>query len=71
MNAVVRIVRSVATLCMWFEAWIIDGLGVRGLATLARVLSYPVRLLEWGLVQWYALFMVAALVGCGAYYVWK
>ena len=25
------------------------------------MLSYPVRLLEWGLVQWYALVMVLGL----------
>ncbi len=56
---------------MWFDSWIIDGLGVNGLATFARVLSYPVRLLEWGLVQWYALVMVVSLLGCSVYYVWK
>ena len=27
------------------------------------MLSYPVRLLQWGLVQWYALVMVIGLVG--------
>ena len=27
------------------------------------MLSYPARLLEWGLVQWYALVMTAGLVG--------
>ena len=29
------------------------------------------RLFEWGLVQWYALVMVAGLLGFGVYYVWK
>jgi hypothetical protein len=33
--------------------------------------SYLARLFEWGLVQWYALVMVAGLVGFGVYYVWK
>ncbi len=71
MNVVAGIVRVAATFCMWFDSWIIDGLGVNGLATFARVLSYPVRLLEWGLVQWYALVMVVSLLGCSVYYVWK
>jgi hypothetical protein len=35
------------------------------------MLSYPARLLEWGLVQWYALVMVAGLLGFGLYCVWK
>ena len=32
--------------------------------------SYPARILQWGLVQWYALVMVAGLVGFMFYYVW-
>jgi hypothetical protein len=28
-------------------------------------------LLEWGLVQWYALVMVLGLVGFVAYYAWR
>jgi hypothetical protein len=35
------------------------------------MISYPARLFEWGLVQWYALVMIASLLGCGVYYVWK
>ena len=37
---------------------------------LARMLSYPARLFEWGLVQWYALVMTAGLVGFVFYYVY-
>ncbi len=70
-RGVVRIILFAAMLCAWFDSWIIDGLGVNGLATFARVLSYPARLLEWGLIQWYALVIVASLLGCGVYYVWK
>jgi len=40
-------------------------------AILARMMSYPARLFEWGLVQWYALVMVTGLVGFAVYYVWK
>jgi hypothetical protein len=70
-TSVFRIVRFLATLCVWFDAWAIDGLAVDGLATLARVLSYPVRLLEWGLVQWYALVMVSGLLAGGVFCMWK
>jgi NADH-quinone oxidoreductase subunit L len=63
--------RAVATLSTWWDKWIIDGVGVNGPAILARMISYPARLFEWGLVQWYALVMVAGLLGLGFYYVWK
>ena len=55
--------RAVATISTWWDKWIIDGLLVNGLATFARILSYPTKLLQWGLVQWYALVMVAGLLG--------
>ena len=63
--------RAVATLSTWWDKWIIDGVGVNGPAILARMISYPARLFEWGLVQWYALVMTAGLVGFVVYYVWK
>ncbi len=65
------VTRAVATLSSWWDKWIIDGVGVNGPAILARILSYPTRLFEWGLVQWYALVMTAGLVGFAVYYVWK
>jgi NADH-quinone oxidoreductase subunit L len=63
--------RAVATLSTWWDKWIIDGVGVNGPAILARMISYPARLFEWGLVQWYALVMTAGLIGFVVYYVWK
>jgi NADH-quinone oxidoreductase subunit L len=54
--------RIVSSISKWFDTWIIDGVGVNGPAILARILSYPFRLFEWGLVQWYALVMVGGLV---------
>ncbi|MGO9574386.1 MAG: NADH-quinone oxidoreductase subunit L [Terriglobales bacterium] len=65
------VTRAVATLSTWWDKWIIDGLCVNGPAILARMISYPARLFEWGLVQWYALVMIAGLLGFGVYYVWK
>jgi NADH-quinone oxidoreductase subunit L len=62
--------RLTATISSWWDKWIIDGVGVNGPAILARMLSYPARLLEWGLVQWYALVMTAGLVGFVFYYVY-
>ena len=63
--------RAAGTLSSWWDKWIIDGLLVNGPAVLSRFLSYPARLFEWGLVQWYALVMTAGLVGLGFYYVWR
>jgi NADH-quinone oxidoreductase subunit L len=69
-NAAGWITRLAATISSWWDKWIIDGIGVNGPASLARMLSYPARLLEWGLVQWYALVMTAGLVGFAFYYVY-
>jgi NADH-quinone oxidoreductase subunit L len=69
-NAAGWITRLTATISSWWDKWIIDGIGVNGPPTLARMLSYPARLLEWGLVQWYALVMTAGLVGFVFYYVY-
>jgi NADH-quinone oxidoreductase subunit L len=55
--------RVVGTLSSWWDKWIIDGVLVNGPAVVARVLSYPARLLQWGLVQWYAFVMVFGIVG--------
>ena len=64
------ITRLTATISSWWDKWIIDGIGVNGPPTLARMISYPARLFEWGLVQWYALVMTAGLVGFAFYYVY-
>ena len=69
-NAAGSVTRSSAVVSSWWDKWIIDGIGVNGPAILARMLSYPARLFEWGLVQWYALVMTAGLVGFVFYYVY-
>ncbi|MFZ0730989.1 MAG: NADH-quinone oxidoreductase subunit L [Candidatus Sulfotelmatobacter sp.] len=69
-NAAGWITRAAATVSSWWDKWIIDGICVNGPAILARVLSYPARLFEWGLVQWYALVMTAGLVGFVFYYLY-
>jgi NADH-quinone oxidoreductase subunit L len=69
-NAAGWVTRTAGRISSWWDKWIIDGIGVNGPAILARILSYPTRLLEWGLVQWYALVMTAGLVGFVFYYVY-
>jgi NADH-quinone oxidoreductase subunit L len=69
-NAAGWMTRLTATISSWWDKWIIDGIGVNGPAILARMFSYPARLFEWGLVQWYALVMTAGLVGFVFYYVY-
>jgi NADH-quinone oxidoreductase subunit L len=69
-NAAGWITRLTATFSSWWDKWIIDGVGVNGPAILARLFSYPARLFEWGLVQWYALVMTAGLAGFVFYYVY-
>jgi len=69
-NATGWTTRAFATISKWWDTWIIDGVGVNGPAILARMLSYPARLFEWGLVQWYALVMTAGLAGLVFYYVY-
>src|SRR4051794_11828767 len=69
-NAAGWLTRATASFSSWWDKWIIDGIGVNGPAILARMLSYPARLFEWGLVQWYALVMTAGLVGFVFYYVY-
>jgi NADH-quinone oxidoreductase subunit L len=70
-NAAGWMTRLAGTLSNWWDKWIIDGLLVNGPAVLSRIISYPVRILQWGLVQWYALVMVFGLVGFVAYYAWR
>jgi NADH-quinone oxidoreductase subunit L len=67
-NAAGRMTRLSGTVSSWWDKWIIDGLFVNGPAILSRMVSYPTRLLQWGLVQWYALVMVIGLVGFVFYY---
>jgi NADH-quinone oxidoreductase subunit L len=63
--------RLAGTLSTLWDRWIIDGLLVNGSAIFSRALSWPVRVLQWGLVQWYALVMTAGLVGILAWYMVK
>ena len=63
--------RLSGTISSWFDKWVIDGIAVNGPAIVALLLSYPARLVQWGLVQWYALVMVVGLLGFVFYYAYK
>jgi NADH-quinone oxidoreductase subunit L len=63
--------RALAKLSIWWDTWIVDGLLVNGIAIVTRAASYPVRLVQWGLVQWYALVMVAGILGFVLYYIFR
>ena len=63
--------RALGTLSRLWDTYIIDGVLVNGPAYLSKALSWPVRVLQWGLVQWYALVMVAGLLGFVAFYAWR
>ncbi|HZR32197.1 MAG TPA: NADH-quinone oxidoreductase subunit L [Terriglobales bacterium] len=60
--------RAFAILSTLWDKYVIDGVLVNGPAILSRMLSYPARLVQWGLVQWYAFVMVIGLVGFIAWY---
>lgn len=53
---------------IWWDTWIIDG-AVRLLSVSVRVLSYPVRILQSGQFQTYALYVVAGVILFLSYYV--
>jgi NADH-quinone oxidoreductase subunit L len=67
-NAAGWMTRLTGTVSSWWDKWAIDGVLVNGPAILSGLISYPTRLLQWGLVQWYALVMVIGLVGFVFYY---
>ena len=67
-NAAGWMTRLSGTISSWWDKWAIDGVLINGPAILSRMISYPMRLLQWGLVQWYALVMVIGLVGFVFYY---
>jgi NADH-quinone oxidoreductase subunit L len=62
--------RFIARVSTWFDKWIVDGLFVNGIAYATHPFSWLARAIQFGQVQWYALVMVAGLVGFVAYYAW-
>jgi NADH-quinone oxidoreductase subunit L len=61
------ITRLSSRLSMWWDTWVIDG-AVRLSSFLVKVMSYPVRILQTGQVQSYALFIVVGAMVLFGYY---
>jgi NADH-quinone oxidoreductase subunit L len=68
-NATGWCTRTAGVISSWWDKWVIDWFCVNGPAFVARALSQPVRLLQAGLLQWYALVMVFGVAGLLWYYV--
>ena len=66
-NGAAWMTRFTSTLSIWWDTWIIDG-AVRLGSFAVKMLSYPVRLLQTGLVQSYALLIVVGMVIFLSYY---
>ncbi|MGH9720288.1 MAG: NADH-quinone oxidoreductase subunit L, partial [Bryobacteraceae bacterium] len=66
-NGVGWLTRLSSTISMWWDTWIIDG-AVRLGSFLVKIASYPVRILQTGQVQGYALFVVAGVLLFFGYY---
>jgi len=60
--------RFVSRLSIWWDTWIVDG-SVRLGAWCVWLLSFPVRMIQDGLVQSYMLLIVVGLIGFLAYYI--
>ena len=59
--------RSISKVSMWWDTWIVDG-SVRLGARIVWIFSYPIRLIQDGLVQSYMLLIVMGLIGFFGYY---
>jgi NADH-quinone oxidoreductase subunit L len=59
--------RFISKLSMWWDTWIVDG-SIRLGSRIVWLFSYPVRLIQDGLVQSYMLLIVVGLIGFLGYY---
>jgi NADH-quinone oxidoreductase subunit L len=66
-NGTAWMTRFGSTLSIWWDTWIVDG-AVRASAFGVKITSYPVRLLQTGLVQGYALMIVVGVLIFLSYY---
>ena len=59
--------RATSTVTIWWDTWIVDG-SVRLMAFLIKFASYPMRMLQTGMVQNYAFFLVTGVMVILTYY---
>jgi len=69
-NGAAWLTRMVSTASIWWDRWIVDGT-VRLTALVVRLTSFPVRILQTGRAQMYALSMVIGLLIFFSYYMFK
>jgi len=62
--------RFTSTVSIWWDTWIIDG-AVRLSSFLVKMSSYPVRILQTGSVQSYALIFVLGVAVVFGYYLMR
>jgi len=68
-NGTAWLTRMVSRISMWYDTWIVDGL-VNLTAFTVRALSFPVRFLQTGFLQSYALVFMAGVLGIFGYFWW-
>jgi NADH-quinone oxidoreductase subunit L len=66
-NGAAWLTRFISGVSIWWDTWIVDG-SVRLGSRLVWLLSYPVRMVQTGLVQSYMFLIVLGLVGFLGYY---
>ena len=66
-NGSAWLTRLTSSASIWWDTWVIDG-SVQASAFGVQILSYPVRLLQTGLVQGYALMIVVGVLIFLSYY---
>jgi NADH-quinone oxidoreductase subunit L len=66
-NGVGWATRMSGELSRWWDTWVIDGL-VNVLALMVKILSWPARIVETGLVQNYALLITMGVMAFMLYY---
>jgi NADH-quinone oxidoreductase subunit L len=59
--------RAFSTVTMWWDTWVVDGL-VNLSAYTVRAMSFPVRFLQTGRVNSYALIFLVGLLAIAGYY---
>ena len=62
--------RFTSSVSIWWDTWIVDG-AVRLAAFLVKFASYPVRMLQTGMLQNYAFFVVVGMLAILSYYLWQ
>ena len=66
-NGAGRLTRLSSSVTIWWDTWIVDG-SIRLMAFSIKFASYPMRMLQTGMVQNYAFFLVAGVLVILTYY---